>query len=143
MNPLEAAISIAAAAHDGQFDKAGEPYILHPLRVMMRFPDDKRRIIAVLHDVVEDSRDWQLCDLRDLGEEICEAIDALTRREGENYEAYIQRVGANPLARDVKIADLRDNMSPDRIEAIAGDGNKLVTRYSKALSALHSQGEAK
>src|SRR5690606_1606419 len=103
--------ALALEAQRGQVDRAGEPYILHPLRVMAGLKTDTERIIAVLHDVVED-RDLTLDDLRALGydETIVGAIDSLSRREGETYEAFIQRVRQNPLAVTVKLADLADNM---------------------------------
>jgi (p)ppGpp synthase/HD superfamily hydrolase len=112
---LEDAIALACRAHRGQLDKNGKPYILHVVRVMMKQEDDRARMVAALHDVVEDS-EVTIADLRATGysDEICEAVDALTRREGESYEVMIARVAGNPLARRVKIADLEDNMDPTR-----------------------------
>lgn len=113
---LNKAIDIANHAHAGQFDKGGKPYILHPLRVMMAMDGDDERIVAVLHDVVEDSC-WLLEALIEQGlrPDLAEAVDALTHRDGEPYMAsYIERVAANPLARKVKLADLADNLSPSR-----------------------------
>jgi (p)ppGpp synthase/HD superfamily hydrolase len=112
---LEDAIALACRVHRGQLDKSGKPYILHVLRVMLRQEEDTTRKVAALHDVVEDS-EMTIADLRAAGysEEICAAVDALTRREGESYDAMIARVEANPLALRVKIADLEDNMDPAR-----------------------------
>jgi len=112
---LEDAIALACRAHRGQVDKAGKPYILHPLRVMLRLEDPAAQIVAVLHDVVEDTP-VTLADLRAEGYsgEICDAVDCLTRRPGEAYEAFISRAAANPLSRRVKLADLEDNMDPRR-----------------------------
>ena len=83
---LERAIEIAAGAHRGQRDKAGEPFILHPLRVMNACSSRPEQIVAVLHDLIEDS-DWTLEDLRreGLAEDLLAAVDAMTRREGESY----------------------------------------------------------
>ena len=99
MSNLEKAIAIAMDAHAGQLDKAGQPYILHPLRLMFRFEIEVEQIVAVMHDVVEDS-EVTLGDLRGslFSEQIVEAIDCLTKREGEAYEDFITRVLSNDLA---------------------------------------------
>ena len=112
---LEDAIALAARAHRGQVDKSGEPYILHSLRVMLKQESEAARIVAVLHDVVEDTA-VSINGLRAAGfdDEICDAIDSLTRRPDEIYEDMIARVAANPIARRVKLADLEDNMDPRR-----------------------------
>jgi GTP diphosphokinase / guanosine-3',5'-bis(diphosphate) 3'-diphosphatase len=113
---LNKAIEIARIAHDGQVDKAGEPYIDHPIRVMNAVETVEEKIVAVLHDAVEDS-DLTLEDLRVAGfnEEIVEAIDAISKREGEKRQDYLQRVMSNPIALKVKIADMTDNMNISRI----------------------------
>ena len=109
MPTLERAIEIARKAHEGQVDKAGAPYIGHPLRVMDRVPEEAK-IAAVLHDVVEDSS-VTLSDLRAEGfpESVVEAVEALTKRPGETYELFILRAASNDIARTVKLADLHDN----------------------------------
>src|SRR5688572_12689020 len=111
MATLEDAIAIAAQAHRRQKDKAGAAYILHPLRLMMRMKTESEKIAAILHDVVEDTG-WTIEMLRDqdFSEEVLEAVECLTKREGESYEEFIERAGTNPVARRVKIADLEDNM---------------------------------
>src|SRR5215475_6553427 len=100
MATLERAIMIAAQAHLGQRDKGGAPYILHPLRMMMRMESEAAMIAATLHDVVEDS-DWTLDRLRAEGfsEEVLQAVDCLTRRDGETYEKFVARAQANAIAR--------------------------------------------
>ena len=112
---IEDAIVLAARAHRGQVDKRGKPYVLHSLRVMLKQEDETAQMVAVLHDVVEDTA-VTLVDLRTAGfsAEVCEAVDCLTRRPEETYEAMITRVAANPLARRVKMADLEGNMDPRR-----------------------------
>src|SRR5690349_12469488 len=92
MADLEEAIRIAVEAHRGQKDRAGAPYILHPLRMMLRVQTDAERMAAVLHDVVEDT-DWTLDALREHGfpDEVVTAVDHLTRREGESYEEFVTR----------------------------------------------------
>ena len=134
MSALERAIASAAEAHAGQLDKAGKPYILHPLRVMASVEKPQAKIAAVLHDVVEDS-DWTLDELLAEGfsESVVQAVDALSRRDGEDYEDFVRRAGANPLARPVKIADLHDlSRIPNPTER---DENR-VERYEKALAIL-------
>ena len=116
MATLEDAVSIAALAHRGQKDKAGSAYLLHPLRMMLRMKSEAAMMAAVLHDVVEDT-DWTLEQLREHGfsDEVLEAIECLTHQEGESYEEFIERVQKNQIARQVKIADLEDNMNIQRI----------------------------
>ena len=112
MPTLERAIAIAAACHAGQLDKGGHPYILHPLRLMLRLEDPTERIVAVLHDVVEDGDEDSFSQLHRDGftSEVCDAVRALTRASGETYEDYISRAGANPIARRVKLEYLHDNL---------------------------------
>lgn len=136
---LDKAIFIAAQAHLGQKDKAGEPYILHPLRMMLRFKSEPEMIVAVLHDVVEDNPNWSLDRLRQEGftEEIVEAIDHLTRRkEQETYEAFVERAAQNPLARRVKLADLEDNMDLKRYKQLTAKDQERLARYHRAWVRL-------
>lgn len=135
---LTEAIMIAAQAHDGQKDRAGQPYILHCLRVMLAMNTEADRIAAVLHDVVEDSPDWQAGDLRDFGPDVTEAVDALTRREGEDYFVYIKRLSENPRAVRVKLADLRDNLDPDRLPNPGAADVARAQKYRKARAILQS-----
>lgn len=135
---LNKAIQIAAAAHAGQMDKGGQPYILHPLRVMSGCIPLEQKIVAVLHDTVEDSC-VTLDELRDeFGDEIADAIDCLTRRKGEDYETFIDRIAANDLARAVKIRDIRDNMDLSRLgrEPTEQD-RKRQDKYLSSLSYLY------
>ena len=121
MADLEEAIGIAVQAHRGQKDRAGAPYILHPLRMMFRVQTDAERMAAVLHDVVEDT-DWTLDALRERGfpDEVVDAVDHLTRREGESYDEFVTRAAAHPVARRVKLADLEDNMDVRRTGTLCG-----------------------
>lgn len=137
MSTLERAIVIAAEAHASQVDKAGAPYILHPLRVMMRVEGDEARIAAVLHDVVEDTG-WTLEGLAAEGfsDTVVEAVDGLTRREGEVYLDFCRRAARNEIARAVKLADLADNLDPHRIAALPEEDRTLADRYRKARAIL-------
>jgi (p)ppGpp synthase/HD superfamily hydrolase len=130
---LEDAIALAVKVHRGQVDKGDQPYILHPLRVMFRLETDEERIVAVLHDVVEDS-DTTLKDLREMGysKKIVEAIDHLTRREDESYDEFVERAAANPLARRVKLADLEDNMDIKRYPSLNDTILKKLPQYHRA-----------
>lgn len=137
MATLERAILIAAQAHLGQRDKAGAPYILHPLRMMMRMESEAAMIAAALHDVVEDS-DWTLEQLRGEGfsEKVLQAVDCLTRRDSESYDEFIARVRANAIARQVKIADLEDNMNVKRIGEMTTKDMARIEKYHRAWRIL-------
>ena len=137
MSTLERAIVIAAEAHAGQRDKAGAPYILHPLRVMARMKSDEERIVAVLHDVVEDT-DWTLERLGAEGfdERILEAIDSLTHRPQESYEEFVERAGRNTIGRRVKVADLEDNSDLSRIAQPTDRDYARLEKYRKAIAQL-------
>lgn len=137
MADIEEAIRIAVEAHRGQTDKAGAPYILHPLRMMLRMQTDAERMAAVLHDVVEDTP-WTLDDLRGRGfaEEVVSAVDHLTRRESESYEEFVERAGRHPVARRVKIADLEDNMDIRRTGEVTEKDAERLTRYHRAWRRL-------
>lgn len=133
---LARAIALAAAAHAGQIDKSGKPYILHPIRVMQRL--DKQslsaQIVAVLHDVVEDT--WMTLDLlRQTGftHTVIDAVDAMTRRDDENYFDYINRCKRDPIAAVVKLADLDDNSDP--VRSFAGQHLRLE-RYERARDMI-------
>ena len=137
MPSLENAIQLAIRAHKGQKDKAGAPYIFHPLRVMLRMESETEKIIAILHDVIEDSK-FTIQDLQDAGysEEILEVIDYLTRRDGEEYDLFIERIKGNPLARKVKTADLEDNVDMGRIRDPNEKDVNRVKKYQEALAEL-------
>ena len=134
---LDKAIQCAVKAHAGQKDKAGAPYILHPLRIMMKMDSQAGMIAAMLHDVVEDSS-VTLADLRAEGfsEEVIAAVDHLTRREGEAYEIFINRLRHNPLAVKVKLADLEDNMDIRRIEYVTEHDIDRLQKYQTAREKL-------
>ena len=136
---LEDAIALALRAHRGQVDKAGEPYVLHPLRLLARFRDRPAQLTAVLHDVVEDSS-VTLADLRADGypEAVVAAVECLTRRAGESYEAFIARLAENPLAQRVKLADLEDNLDVRRLPAITEADQARLERYRRAWHHLTS-----
>jgi (p)ppGpp synthase/HD superfamily hydrolase len=137
MPSLEDAILLAVQAHRGQRDKVGQPYILHPLRMMARLQGEAERMAAVLHDVVEDTP-HTLDELRQLGypEEVVRAVDCLTRRPKESYEQFIERVKTNAVARRVKLADLEDNMDVRRLNEVTEAARDRLERYRRAWTAL-------
>lgn len=136
---LERAIEIARRAHAGQTDKAGEDYINHTLRVSQSVQGEDEKIVAVLHDVIEDS-DITLEDLKREGFsfQVLGALDLVTKKEGDEYSNYIARIKENPIARAVKIADLRDNMNLSRIQNPTPKDYERVKKYQGALDILSS-----
>ncbi len=141
VNELDKAIAIACKAHEGQVDKAGQPYILHPLRLMLLIINQNERITAVLHDVVEDS-DVSLKDLKAEGfsEDILEAINCLSKKTGENYDDFILRISKNDLASAVKIEDIKDNLDVTRIDNLSDEDLTRIKKYHRALKFLISRG---
>ena len=139
MMTLEQAISIASLAHEGQLDKGGEPYILHPLRVMMKFKDEKQRIVAVLHDVVKDTK-VTIQDLlgQGLDSELTDVILTLTRNEDENYDEYINRICYDELAMRIKLADLNDNMDMSRIDILTEKDYQRLAKYRVVRKILEN-----
>ena len=141
MSNLTKAILIATSAHENQVDKAGKPYIEHPLRVMKQMMSDAARIVAVLHDVIEDS-DYSLDDLIAAGfsEEIVSAIVVLTKKKEVSYKNYLRAIKTNPIAVAVKLADLRDNMDLTRLPTITEKDIERQKKYSKAVATLENNG---
>lgn len=143
MAELEDAIRIAVEAHRGQVDKAGKPYILHVLRVMHTVVGEQAQMVAVLHDVVEDCEGWTLERLLDEGfdQAVVEGVDAVTRREGESYLAFIDRAKLSPLGRVVKLADLEDNMNVRRLPKVRSSDAKRLEKYRDAWEQLKMAGD--
>ena len=134
---LDHALKIALKAHAGQKDRGGAPYILHPLRLMMQMESEFEMLAAVLHDVIEDSS-VTLDHLIKAGfaEEVIEAVDALTLKEGQSYDDYIEGCAANPIALKIKIADLNDNMNLRRILDLMEVDRERMDRYRRAYRRL-------
>jgi (p)ppGpp synthase/HD superfamily hydrolase len=143
MSNLARAIAIAAEAHVNQLDKAGAPYVLHPLRMMQRMDTDEERIVAVLHDVVEDGPGWDFERVRGEGfsEPVLAALESVTAKPEEkgDYMAFIRRAALNPIGRRVKLADLEDNMNVLRIAQLAEKDLRRVEKYHRAWQWLRSQ----
>lgn len=143
MATLERAIEIAATAHAGQVDKTGQPYILHPLRVMLRVSAPHERMAAVLHDVVEDTG-VTLEQLRSEGfpDEVISAVDALTKRPGESRLEAAHRAAADPVARAVKLADNTENMDLSRISEPTEKDYARLEEYKKVRAFLLGESAA-
>lgn len=137
MATLERAIELAARAHAGQRDKGGQPYILHPLRVMMAVTTDAERIAAVLHDIVEDtSITFDDLVAEGFADDVVDAIRALTKFEGETREQAAKRIVRDPIARAVKLADIADNMDLTRIPVPSERDHARLREYAVARDIL-------
>ena len=148
---LAQAILLAAKAHKDQVDKAGEPYILHPLRIMFRLRElgysESAQAAAVLHDVVEDT-EITIGEIEDLDPYVADLVDRLSRREWEEllgngewttkkeeYAKFIRRAAENPMSRMIKYLDIRDNLA--RLDKLTPANQEFLTkRYAKALAIL-------
>lgn len=139
---LYKAIKIATAIHGEQTDKYGVPYIGHVMRVCFAGHTMEEKIIGALHDVVEDS-DWTLETLKSEGfsQTIIDGVDAMTKRDGEEYEDYLHRLGKNPIAVRVKLNDLTDNMDIRRCNEITTLELSRLQKYLKAYKRLTEKTE--
>ncbi len=137
MSTLEKAIALAATQHAGQLDKGGQPYILHPLRLMLQFSNPTLQIIAVLHDILEDTATTAE-DLKALGfsAEIIQSIQALTKQTGESRLEAAKRTTLNPLATQVKYVDVLDNMNLSRINNPTARDFARLEEYKEVLEIL-------
>lgn len=140
------ATKIASEAFGGKTDRAGKPYIDHLERVASKVPTWGAKCVAWLHDLLEDT-DWTIEDLRNhlyggqpaFSNEILEAIEAITHKEGQSYEDYIEQVAQNPLATMVKLEDLRDNMDITRLPRLTDRDIERLKKYHKAYLRLTNE----
>lgn len=135
---LDRAKAIATSAHDGQVDKAGMPYIEHPLRVMNMGKTVEEKIVGVLHDVVEDS-EWtfEMLEKEGMPKEVVDALKCVTKlSEDEDYDHFIARVKTNPLAVKVKLNDLKDNMDITRLGKVTEKDLPRLNKYIRAYKQL-------
>lgn len=140
MPTIEDAIQLALQAHRGALQKNGQPYILHPLTLMTRFHDEAAQMVAVLHDVVEDTP-ITLDDLviRGYSAEVVNAVEALTRQPDESYTAFIERISKNALATRVKLADLEHNMDIRRLPSVKEHDLSRLEQYRQAWFFLQEK----
>lgn len=137
MSYSELAYEIAKKAHLGQKDKAGTDYILHPETVAGMVDSDIEKSVAYLHDVVEDTPiTLEMLEAEGFPSEIIVAIDAITKRKGEDYEKYLQRVLENPIALRVKLADMLHNSDVTRFQNPSEDDYKRAEKYKYKRTAL-------
>ena len=137
---LERAIEIAARTHAGQTDKGGAPYILHPLRVMLRVAPGAQQIVAVLHDVVEDSEvTFEDLEREGFSAEVISGLRAVTKIEGESYEDFVARAALDPVGSKVKLADLAENSDLSRIAQPSQKDLERVEKYRKAIAYLSAR----
>lgn len=137
MNILEIALKLALNAHAGQTDKAGRPYILHPLRIMSQMHTDEERVVALLHDVLEDSC-YKPQDLIEQGipSNLVKTIMLLSKNEHDNYDKFIEKISKNRLAVKIKKADIEDNLNLLRLKSIHSNDVKRIKKYHTAWNKL-------
>lgn len=136
MKDIEKAMQVALNAHNSQTDKAGEAYIKHPIRVMQSVETEEEKVVALLHDVVEDST-VSFEDLeRRFSDEIVDAVRGMTKKDDESYSEFIDRAKENEIAREVKKADIRDNLDASRLGKLDEDDIKRMEKYSRSLEVL-------
>lgn len=131
------AMKLCFEAHKDQKDKSGLPYVFHPFHVAEQMPDEKTTIVALLHDVIEDSS-YTLEDLRDMGfeQDVLDALAMLTHDPAVPYMDYVAEIKKNPIARTVKLADLRHNSDLTRLDEINETALKRVEKYKAAMQLL-------
>ena len=135
---LERAIEIAQEAHKGVKDRGGHDYINHPIRVMHAMSNDQEKIVAILHDVVEDS-DWTFDRLKEEGFEdsVIQSLRCVTKySEEEDYQEFIKRAATNKIATKVKMADIEDNLDLSRLGTLTEKDLTRIEKYKKALKHL-------
>lgn len=134
---IDVALEIAKRAHAGQVDKAGEEYIKHPIYVASQVNTDEEKIVALLHDVIEDS-DTTAEDLLGAGlpSDVVQAVQVLTKKKGETYQEYLQKVKENELSRVVKLADLKHNSDLSRLKEVKESDIKRFEKYRRAIEYL-------
>ena len=140
MDIIEKSIEIALKAYSGKKDKAGKTYILHPLRIMAKMETEEEMATALLHDVIEDSH-FTGDDLRKEGMPLAvvEAVQLLSKNDGESYDQFIARVIKNDLASKVKIADIEDNINILRLDSVGDKELNRVAKYHKAWKNLQAR----
>lgn len=136
----KAALKLCFEAHREQTDKSGMPYVFHPFHLAEQMKDEKTTIVALLHDVIEDT-DTTLDDLRAMGfsEDVVSAIALMTHGDGVPYLEYVAQIKKNPIARAVKLADLRHNGDTSRLDEITDKVRERVKKYAAAIALLESE----
>ena len=133
------ALKLCFEAHKDQTDKSGLPYVFHPFHLAEQMPDEKTTVVALLHDVIEDT-DYTLDDLKNMGflDDILSAIALMTHDDGVPYMEYIALIKKNPIAKMVKLADLRHNSDMSRLDKVTAHDRERAEKYKKAIEFLES-----
>lgn len=131
------AITLMYNAHKDQFDKSGIPYVFHPFHLAEQMKDESTTVVALLHDVVEDTN-YSIEDIESMGfgKSICDALRLLTHDKSVPYMEYVKRIKANPIAAAVKIADLKHNSDLTRLDTVSSDDIARVEKNREALRIL-------
>lgn len=134
------AMKLCFDAHKDQKDKSGIPYVFHPIHLAEQMKDEKTTVVALLHDVIEDT-EYTLEDLEEkgFGKDILEAISLMTHNDGSKYMDYVARIKGNPIARTVKLADLNHNSDITRLDTIDEKALRRVEKYKKAIAFLEEE----
>ena len=134
---VDLALSIARKAHEGQLDKAVVDYIEHPIYVASQVDTEEEKAVALLHDVIEDSP-VSAEELLQAGlpETVVTAVQVLTKKKEQDYQTYLETVKKNPLARVVKLADLKHNSDLSRLSSITEKDRERLKKYKKAIDFL-------
>ena len=134
------ALKLCFEAHKDQIDKSGMPYVFHPFHLAEQMTDEKTTIVALLHDVIEDT-EYTLEDLRKIGfaEDVLFAISLMTHADDVPYMDYVAQIKTNPIAREVKLADLKHNSDMSRLDRIAPKDEERAKKYRKAIELLETQ----
>ena len=135
---VDLALSIARQAHEGQLDKVGVDYIEHPIYVASQVDTEEEKAVALLHDVLEDSP-VSAEELLQAGlpETVVTAVQVLTKKKEQDYQTYLETVKKNPLARVVKLADLKHNSDLSRLSSITEKDRERLKKYKKAIDFLN------
>ena len=131
------ALKLCFEAHKDQTDKSGMPYVFHPFHLAEQMVDEKTTVVALLHDIIEDT-EYTLDDLKNLGfsDDILSAIALMTHTDGVPYMEYVAQIKTNPIAKAVKLADLRHNSDITRLDTVTAHDLERVKKYKKAIELL-------
>ena len=134
------ALMLCFEAHKEQLDKSGLPYVFHPFHLAEQMTDEETTVVALLHDVIEDT-DRTIDDLRSMGfpEPILSAVTLMTHKDGIPYMEYVAAIKNNPIARAVKLADLRHNSDMSRLDTVTARDEERAQKYAEAIRLLESK----
>ncbi len=131
------ALNLCFDAHKDQKDKSGQPYVFHPFHLAEQMTTEETTIVALLHDLLEDT-DYTVADLAEMGfdKSVTDAIALMTHAEGVDYMDYVRAIKENPIAKAVKLADLRHNSDLSRLDVVDEKALRRVEKYAKAIALL-------